>query len=212
MATTLLTAGIACIVAAIVGGGLKAFGLEIPALASSRRQIGLGLFGAALLAAAAVASRDGFLSRGESPVADQAERTADGAPAAPSSSDCFASTLGAVPADRLKRVESGTAAFDIVTPDQRKDLPIAVVIEERRRPVGAIEFDFFAGSDIFKISRVIDADCRQVTTFRNSARGGVKTDLQNWDEVEMTLGASTYSLRLGYSSGTISGSLTSVIP
>jgi hypothetical protein len=210
MATTLLTAGIACIVAAIVGGGLKAFGLEIPALASSRRQIGLGVFGAALLAAAAVASGDGFLARGE-PAADKEATAADG-PSASSSGDCLASTLGAVPPDRIKHIESGTADFELVPPNQPRDLPVAVVVEERRRPVGAIEFEFFASSSIFKITRVIDASCNPVAAFKNISRGGDKTVLQNWDEVEMTLGDATYVLRLGYGDGSIGGRLTSVIP
>jgi len=45
----LITAGIACLIAAIVGGGLKAFAIEIPLLASVRRQLLLGLLGALLL-------------------------------------------------------------------------------------------------------------------------------------------------------------------
>jgi hypothetical protein len=45
MNPTLLTAGISCIIAAIVGGGLKAFGIEIPVLNSRFRQLALGGFG-----------------------------------------------------------------------------------------------------------------------------------------------------------------------
>jgi len=51
MSNSIITAGIACIVAAIVGGGLKAFGIEIPALSSLRRQMLLAMFGALLLSA-----------------------------------------------------------------------------------------------------------------------------------------------------------------
>jgi len=50
---TLLTAGIACLVASIVGGGLKAFGIEIPVVNSLKRQLTLGTFGAVLLIAGA---------------------------------------------------------------------------------------------------------------------------------------------------------------
>jgi hypothetical protein len=49
MENTLLTVGLACIVAAIVGGGLKAFGLEIPLLRTLPRQLVLGAFGVVLL-------------------------------------------------------------------------------------------------------------------------------------------------------------------
>ena len=48
---TLLTAGLACIIAAIVGGGLKAFGIEIGVLRSVWRQALLAGFGMALIAA-----------------------------------------------------------------------------------------------------------------------------------------------------------------
>lgn len=48
--SVLLTAGVVCIIAAIVGGGLKAFGAEVPALASVRRQLLLGSSGVVLLA------------------------------------------------------------------------------------------------------------------------------------------------------------------
>jgi hypothetical protein len=46
---TLVSAGIACIIAAIVGGGLKAFGIEIPALNSIKRQLLLAGFGGLLI-------------------------------------------------------------------------------------------------------------------------------------------------------------------
>lgn len=47
--TTLLTLGIACMAAAIIGGGFKALGVEIPALQSGVRQTALGLLGFALV-------------------------------------------------------------------------------------------------------------------------------------------------------------------
>ena len=38
METTFLSAGLACLIAAIVGGGLKAFGIEIPVMSMRFRQ------------------------------------------------------------------------------------------------------------------------------------------------------------------------------
>lgn len=52
MEQTLLVAGIACVIAAVVGGGLKAFGIEIPALESGVRQGALGVLGLVLLGGA----------------------------------------------------------------------------------------------------------------------------------------------------------------
>lgn len=50
IATKLLFAGIVCILAAIVGGGLEAFNIKISPIQSWRRQVGLGLAGAVLIA------------------------------------------------------------------------------------------------------------------------------------------------------------------
>lgn len=49
MQETLLAAGIACLIAAVIGGGLKAFGIEIPALESGARQVALGILGVILV-------------------------------------------------------------------------------------------------------------------------------------------------------------------
>jgi hypothetical protein len=49
MNNILLSAGIACVVAAVVGGGCKAFGIEIPGIKSVSRQVLLGLVGIALI-------------------------------------------------------------------------------------------------------------------------------------------------------------------
>src|SRR5260370_3541218 len=54
MNDVLLSAGAACVILAIVGGGAKAFGVEIPVLSSVRRQVTLGIGGIGFLAAAYV--------------------------------------------------------------------------------------------------------------------------------------------------------------
>jgi hypothetical protein len=54
MNNVLLGAGVACVIAAIVGGGAKAFGVEIPVLRSVGRQVALGTVGIGFLAAAYV--------------------------------------------------------------------------------------------------------------------------------------------------------------
>lgn len=44
--------GICCIIAAIMGGGFKAFGIELPLFNSVKRQVLLGLFGITLVSPA----------------------------------------------------------------------------------------------------------------------------------------------------------------
>ena len=56
MVTTLITTGLACIIAAIVGGQLKALGLEFPILQSGKRQAFLAGVGVFLLLAASMAA------------------------------------------------------------------------------------------------------------------------------------------------------------
>jgi hypothetical protein len=58
--SVLLTAGVAAIILAVVGGGAQAFGIKVPVLDSLYRQAALGLAGAAFIAiAVATGQRDG---------------------------------------------------------------------------------------------------------------------------------------------------------
>jgi hypothetical protein len=52
MRTTLILTGVGCLIAAIVGGSLKAFGIDFPAIASRTRQSTLGVLGLLLIAGA----------------------------------------------------------------------------------------------------------------------------------------------------------------
>jgi hypothetical protein len=58
MNTTLLTAGVAAIILAVVGGGASVFGATVPVIPTLRRQLALGLVGVAFLAAAVVLGTD----------------------------------------------------------------------------------------------------------------------------------------------------------
>lgn len=49
MSTTLFVTGLACLIAAVTGGGLRAFGIEAPLLHSLQRQVILGLVGTVLI-------------------------------------------------------------------------------------------------------------------------------------------------------------------
>jgi hypothetical protein len=52
MNSVLLSAGVACVIAAVVGGGLKAFHIEVPVVSSLRRQALLFVVGLGFLASA----------------------------------------------------------------------------------------------------------------------------------------------------------------
>jgi hypothetical protein len=78
MAQTLLFVGLACLIAAIVGGGLTAFQVQLPALQSTLRQVMLGVVGLSLIGSSI------FIQSYPKP-------GAQGAPAAPASSTSVAS-------------------------------------------------------------------------------------------------------------------------
>jgi hypothetical protein len=61
-----LISGLACLIAAVVGGGLKAFGIEVPVLASRGRQLALGVLGLIFLAIGA----GGFPTSSKNPPPD----------------------------------------------------------------------------------------------------------------------------------------------
>jgi len=62
MENTFITTGLACLIAAIVGGGLKFFGIELPVLKSVLRQIVLGCFGLILILASQLFQDSGKLT------------------------------------------------------------------------------------------------------------------------------------------------------
>ena len=206
METTLITAGIACVIAAIVGGGLKAFAIEIRVLDSVRRQAALGAFGVLLIAAGLGWNRFPRVP-GSSPSdrpPSEPPATADSAAAV---TGCSPAWFRNPPPARVKVMESGTADGEVLPPDQPKDGPVVIVLTENGTPVGAIAFQLYVSNDLFKITQVVDARCQPVETFRNESRGGDRHVLQNYDTVELTFGTRKYSLSLGYGAGTISGRL-----
>lgn len=204
MDATLLTGGIACIIAAIAGGGLKAFGIEIRVLDSGRRQLALGAFGL-LLVAAGLQLRGFFPFTGTSPP----PTTETSAPAT-LAANCRPEWFGSSPPDRVTAVESGAADVELVAASESKDPTIVVVVTENGKPVGAVAFRLFTSNDLFKITEVVNASCEPVDTFRNESRGGDPHVLQNYDTLELTFGTLKYALRLGYGSGTVGGTLTRI--
>ena len=58
MNTTLVTAGVAALIIAVVGGGASVFGATVPVIPTLRRQVALGLVGVAFLVAAVLLRTD----------------------------------------------------------------------------------------------------------------------------------------------------------
>lgn len=75
MNSVLLTAGVVCVIAAVVGGGLKAFGIDVPVVNSLRRQFLLFVVGLGFLVAAWVL-RDGGADGPDENVTEYRQRAA----------------------------------------------------------------------------------------------------------------------------------------
>lgn len=71
MNTVLLTAGVVALLAAVIGGGLKAFNIEMPVLTSARVRVAVGTLGIAFLIAAFLLRED---SAGKDPAVAQYQR------------------------------------------------------------------------------------------------------------------------------------------
>lgn len=133
----------------------------------------------------------------------------------PTSSDpqpCLSSFLQGVPSDRLKTVEAGSRDLQIIAPDQSKDEPIALRLEEERSLVGAIRFKFHSNGSMFKIDSIVDSQCNRIEDFVNATRGGDKHVMQNYDNLEIQIGNARYALDLEYGSGRIDADFTRISP
>ena len=123
---------------------------------------------------------------------------------APSIDGCPQQGLKDVTSDRIVSVEVGAKDAQILDLDQPKEPPIAIVITDDGKPVGAIKFQFYASNTLFKIKSVIDAQCKSIEDYKNTTRGGDKHVLQNSDTLQVFWGKIFYDVRFEYDTGRIS--------
>lgn len=81
MVNTLLVVGLACVIAGIIGGGLKLAGVDIPHFESRIRQGMLGALGVVLIAGAVYLTRADWVGKPEPPIAASQPRPSNDAPA-----------------------------------------------------------------------------------------------------------------------------------
>jgi hypothetical protein len=117
MNEVLVTAGVVCMIAAVVGGGLKAFGTDVPVISSLPRQLLLFFLGLALVVFAwLVKDDDGSGGNG-----------GDG-------SDAYRTSVAAA-CQRIVEIRSAEVPIDAieVTPEGIKFRKVPIVAELRRR-------------------------------------------------------------------------------
>ena len=205
MTTVFVTAGVACIIAAIVGGGLKAFGMEIPALKSRARRIALASFGTVLTFAGIMLDRHPFIREPSASFTDPGQKLAR-------ATTCLEEYFRSMPKDRISNVEAGARDHQLIGPHQPKDQPIGIIFRENRQPIGAMKFEFFSGSNSFKINSAVDASCQPVEDYRNATRSGNKRVLQNWDDLQIRFGNAEYGASLEYGQGAIDTDFIRIAP
>lgn len=118
-------------------------------------------------------------------------------------SDCFTQFFSDVPADRIKDAEVGAGTNEpqlLIGPAQPKDEIVALKFTEFNRPLGAMKFNLFPESEIFKIISLVDADCQEIETF-SSVSGGDKRVLSRDGGLRIQFGGREYILQLIYDSG-----------
>jgi hypothetical protein len=187
----LVLIGLACIIAAIVGGGLKLMGIEIPLLTSVRRQVLLAGLGIALAGGVGIARL-----AGSAPPEDGAAVPFSPAPGTP---ECYASLFHGIAQDRVASLEEGSEGRGVIRQDQPKDEPVGLIFTENGLTIGAMTFSFFpSGGGVFKIDKVVDTRCREITQFSNATRpGSAKNTLQNSDALRIRFGGHSYTARFG---------------
>jgi hypothetical protein len=185
----LVLIGVACVIAAIVGGGLKLTGIEIPLLTSVRRQVLLGALGIGLAAGVGIAGVVGTAPPG------------DGAgvrPSLPGAPGCYGRLFRGIAQDRIASLEDGTRDRPVIRQDQPKDEPVGLAFTQNGHAIGALTLRFFPADGLFKIARVVDSRCGDIARFSNADRpGSAKNTLQNWDTLRVQFGDHSYTARFG---------------
>ena len=138
----------------------------------------------------------------DSNVAAPAISGAAGAPAAEGSDECLNALFSGIAPDRIVLVESGTADRDLLSAQQTKKDPAGIVLLELGQPVVALSYFFFEDDELFKIGSLVDGAC-QPLEYANASRGGDRNVLQNWDTLEVIIGANVYALRFSYYGGVV---------
>jgi hypothetical protein len=115
-----LVAGLACLIGAVVGGGLKAFGIEVPILKSVSRQILLGCLGLALLFI-------GRLPQGAHPEAEPQKHAGQAVPLAPTAAKNRRMSVNVNTSPRVVAPGGSTEITVMVTTDDGLAVPQARV-------------------------------------------------------------------------------------
>jgi hypothetical protein len=129
-------------------------------------------------------------------------------------SGCFERLFSDIAKDRVSVLEAGAVDVQIVGPQQSKNEIAGIKFTQSNQQIGAMRIRFIASNNMFKVEQIVNSECQEVeaSKYRNISRGGDNRVLQNWDELEIELGAHRYVVRLGYGSGRVAASMQKANP
>jgi hypothetical protein len=96
-----------------------------------------------------------------------------------------------------RTIEAGSRDIDVVGSDEPKGEPVWLAFTDGGQPIGGLRFRFYPSTSLFKIEKVVDAQCRSLEPVANVSRGDDPRTLQNWDTVRLRFDDALYNLRLG---------------
>jgi len=186
------------------GGTIKFLGLEVTSNGAGLPLVALGVACIIFAASRPLARADRQVespgaTSGDSILGDSGLR----GPSATGSQSgaCLSEVFAGLPRDRVQRVEVGMRDLQVIGPHQPLDEPFGLVLTEEGEPIGAMRLRLFEASvssaNLFRVQRVVDAQCSAVEEIRNLSRGGNPRELTNWDTARLRLGDGFYDLRIG---------------
>lgn len=127
-------------------------------------------------------------------------------PAAPDSAStssegdqtCLVDYFADVDASKQISIEVGVTAQDVEFPSRDLDTqgpvgPFGIRLTQNGRTIGALHFLFFAESELFKLTSVVDADCQLLADYSN-VHGGDQNAIENSGWLNLPLQEGTFTL------------------
>lgn len=167
------------------GGRIAWRGLELSSTGAGLPLIVLGLI-AATMAASGLADIDLPVVGADGGGGDHVEDPARG---------CLAGLFTDIPEKRVVDVHSGAPDQWVVGLTQPKQPPVALILHEAGRPLGAVRFQLFPESGVFHIDQVVNASCRPLEDVRTS--GETPDKVPKYGDLILSFENGTYRLNMG---------------
>ena len=121
------------------------------------------------------------------------------------SNECFEAYFATVGDGRVGTLENGATAQVVLESDQTKGEVAGLHFTEFGRSVGAVTYQVFPDSNLFRIESLVDGGCQELAQY-----GG--RSLPSADPIEISLGEEAYILDMVYDGGAVYASFRQFSP